>query len=172
MPIFREDGIAISHTAGARQLVILSHGGWKMKKSEGSRSGDGWLFAPANSVIHFYTLDKQFTLGNRVFTDVMADANAAYSGTLDAGRFPYQEQVSNQKGCKDYALYIDDRPAAASYWRDHAANVAGPSYNPDVDLAVIEVDSHKRHMTDVFALAAANGVAYERYHCGFCRVAR
>ncbi|SDI88441.1 putative adhesin [Aliiruegeria lutimaris] len=171
MPVISDDGISISRTDGARQLVILSHGGWKAKGQFKTWSGDGWLTPPAGTVIHFYTVDNQFTIGNRVFTEVFADPDAAYDGTLDPGRFPHQQQIMGGQGCKDYALYIDDRPAAGNFWRNHTSQTA-PDYDPDVDLATITVDGHKRHFSKVIALAAANGINYDRIHCAFCRVNR
>jgi hypothetical protein len=171
VPIIRNHDFAISHTPGSRQLLILAHGGWKMKKAEGSRSGDGWTKTPIGAQIHFYTVDGQYTIGNRVGQAVLADPQAAFDGTLDKGQFPFQQICTEDQGVKDYALYIDDRPVAVTRWRNHCAQVA-PNYHADVDIAFIEVEDHKRHFSEVLELAKANKLPYQRYHAGFCRVDR
>ncbi|CSI98710.1 hypothetical protein [Shigella sonnei] len=65
--LFQKDGIGLSQTGKATQLVIMSHGGWKEISHPQTlftrQKGDGWTVVPKNLRLDFYTKDNDFTKG-------------------------------------------------------------------------------------------------------------
>ena len=75
MPQNTWNGIDIAVTPGARQLVILTHGGWKSKWRLDNflkiGSGDGFTTVPKGTTLYFYVADGVTTKGMSVFREVV-----------------------------------------------------------------------------------------------------
>ncbi|WP_353961001.1 putative adhesin, partial [Shigella boydii] len=82
--LFQKDGIGLSQTGKATQLVIMSHGGWKEISHPQTlftrQKGDGWTVVPKNLRIDFYTKDNDFTKGLSVLSEVNKRHTEAQKG--------------------------------------------------------------------------------------------
>lgn len=202
MNIIKLNGFIISSSGTARQLIVLTHGGWKPIKGVksaliGKQSGDGMTTTPAGVVTHFYTEDGDFTLGNSVFAEVMKRPAEAFNGlekdpgiTLAQGtEYHGGDAAKGQKMVDDALMFALSRiqtvPGSfeinnyALYTDDRPqatsnfdSHQAG-NYTDDIDLAVIDTAvQSKRHLSELYSFATACGQNYQRIHAGFCRVAR
>ncbi|WP_200885985.1 putative adhesin [Aeromonas hydrophila] len=82
--VFNHNGISISQTGFAKQLVIMTHGGWKQIERNATlfrrQAGDGWTSVPHGIRIDFYTEDNNSTKGYTVLAEVNKRPHDALNG--------------------------------------------------------------------------------------------
>lgn len=73
----------LKRTNGARQVMLLSHGGWEAKHFPFlGGSGDGYVRVPAGMKIHFYTPDTEVGKGVAAITEILSRPEEAYHGMM------------------------------------------------------------------------------------------
>ena len=199
--IYQKNGITLLQNMSARQLVIFSHGGWKQAEARSfpldhllSQKGDGVIENYQGPRIDFYTPDGSVAKGLSVLTEISArpaDAlsklaprlglsadeieNMArlYGRTMEEmsalmleTAIGCEEQVFPGAIIKDYALYHHEQNAAIA--RRYQEN----GFHPDIDIALVAKEGHKRHLSDVLTAAELSGVKYDVIHFATCRVDR
>lgn len=196
--VFNHNGIALSQTGHAKQLVILTHGGWKELENKSTtfrrQVGDGWTHVPNGLRIDFYTEDKNFTKGPSVLSEVNKRPNDALKGLEPHLGLSESDLVllANSRN-KSVESIRDDMLNLATYKKDgvteggrvkdyalyHHENThaliqqhQNGKYSPDVDIALVTDKKHKRHLSDIFEAIKKSGAEYQVIHFGACRVER
>ncbi|EGU44194.1 hypothetical protein VII00023_08049 [Vibrio ichthyoenteri ATCC 700023] len=196
--VFELGGVTISRSGTARQLVIMSHGGWKEFESSATlfrrQVGDGWTNVPQGLRVDFYTEDKNFTKGASVITEVSKRPEEALQGLscqlgisdsdlelLASSRNTSMAAIRTEM--EQFAVYKKDGVVAGekvkNYALYHHENTESmlkghqrSRMSEDVDIAFITDKKHKCHLSDVFKAIRASGHSYEVVHFGACRVER
>ncbi|EFR8872867.1 adhesin [Salmonella enterica] len=196
--VLNHNGISISQTGFAKQLVIMTHGGWKEIERNATvfrrQAGDGWTSVPHGTRIDFYTEDNNFTKGPTVLAEVNKRPHDALNGL----------ELSIDLSDSDIELLARSRNMSASDIKDEMMKLAtyrkecvnngdvvknyalyhheqtdtlmekhqNESGNKEVDIAFVTDKKHKKHLSDVFEAIKKAGVEYEVIHFGACRVSR
>ena len=202
------NGIKVSHSSTAQQLIVFCHAGWKpisrVANTFQGQSGDpDAVKVPVGATLYFYVNEGLPELGFSVFQEIMRHPELAINGLRERpgislqeaqklDRAPTADELGSNVGVKaqfrraprdirdirmpsaplagvdphDYALYYHKEVDHNQF----AKHLRG-EYPQDVDLATIaEGISHKRHLSDVFALV--RGHPYRAIHFAGCRVRR
>jgi hypothetical protein len=158
LKIFKGDGFKLSMSGSARQVVLLSHGGWTavLFKGPGKIVGDSYTFVPESTMLHFYTEHGSATKGSSAAMAILKDQSGAFPGLKEQVADPrfkaFSIQCTESKGgagkvqIYNYALSIDDRPAATSLWDNHCKG----QFGSDVDLLMLDTKKDK-HLKDAYA---------------------
>ncbi|VDZ81115.1 adhesin [Salmonella bongori] len=82
--VFSHNGVSISQTGHAKQLVIIAHGGWKELERNTTlfsrQTGDGWTSVPHGTRIDFYSKDQDVVKGLSVLSEVNKRPHEALNG--------------------------------------------------------------------------------------------
>lgn len=196
--VLNHNGVSISQTGHAKQLVIMTHGGWKEIERNTTmfrhQVGDGWTSVPHGTRIDFYAEDQNFTKGLSVLSEVHKRPHDALNGLE-----PFIDLSDS-----DIELLAKSRNMPASNLKDEMMKLATyrkestsngnvvKNYalyhheqtdsliekhqsefdNKEVDIAFVTDKKHKKHLSDVFEAIKKTGVEYEVIHFGACRVDR
>ncbi len=196
--LFQKDGIGLSQTGKATQLVIMSHGGWKEISHPQTlftrQKGDGWTVVLKNLRLDFYTKDNDFTKGLSVLSEVNKRHTEAQKGLTpslniskddlkvlaNARNIPQskleEEMMSQAIYRKEYATSNEKIKNYALYYHEQAQNIIQRHQdglgNKNIDIAFITDKNHKKHLSDIFKVINESGVKYDVIHFGACRVNR
>ncbi len=196
--VFKHNGIAISRTGSAQQLVIMTHGGWKELERTATllrrQVGDGWTCVPQGMRVDFYTEDKNFTKGASVLSEVNKRPKDARNGLefepgLTDDDLDMLAKTRNKspdailEEMKSFAVYKKDRVSEGDVVKDYALYhhestdflLKDHQSNPmskDVDIAFVIDKKHKKHLSDIFKAIKLSGIEYKVIHFGACRVER
>ncbi|MGL5393642.1 MAG: putative adhesin [Shewanella sp.] len=196
--VFKHDGVTISRTGHAKQLVIMTHGGWKEFESSATllrrQVGDGWTNVPLGLRVDFYTEDKNFTKGASVLSEVNRRPKDALNGlefelSLSDSDLELLSKSRNktvdsiQEEMKSFAVYKKDGANEgdlvknyALYYHDSTEALLKEHQkqpvSKDVDIAFVTDKKHKKHLSDVFNAIKTFGLEYSVIHFGACRVER
>lgn len=198
---YQKNGITLLQNMSARQLVIFSHGGWKELDARSfpldrilAQKGDGFIRNYQGPRIDFYTTDGEVAKGVSVLNEISARPADALdklnpclgvssediesmaklygrtveemSASLFASAVGCKEQAFPGDTIKDYALYHHDQNDLI------AQRYMEKGFHPDIDIALVAEEGHKRHLSDVIIAADLSGVKYDVIHFAACRVDR
>ncbi|HCL5251342.1 TPA: adhesin [Salmonella enterica] len=196
--VLNHNGISISQTGFAKQLVIMTHGGWKEIERNATvfrrQAGDGWTSVPHRTRIDFYTEDNNFTKGPTVLAEVNKRPHDALNGlepsidlsdndiellarsrnmTASDIKSEMMKLATYRKECVSDGDVVKNY---ALYHHEQTDSLLEKHQNEsackEVDIAFVTDKKHKKHLSDVFEAIKKTGVEYEVIHFGACRVNR
>lgn len=196
--VFSHNGVSISQTGHAKQLVIIAHGGWKELERNTTlfsrQTGDGWTSVPHGTRIDFYSKDQDVVKGLSVLSEVNKRPHEALNGLepyidlsdsdialLAQSRNIPAADVKNEMMKlaiyrKEYISGGDVVKNYALYYHDQTDFLLekhqSESDNKEIDIAVVTDKKHKKHLSDIFDVIKRMGVTYDVIHFGACRVDR
>ncbi|MDW1552993.1 putative adhesin [Vibrio sp. YT-18] len=196
--VFKHDGIAISRTGSAQQLVIMTHGGWKELERSATlfrrQVGDGCTSVPQGMRVDFYTEDKNFTKGASVLSEVSKRPKDALNGLefesgLTKDDLDMLAKTRNKstdailEEMRSFAIYRKDKVSEGCLVKDYALyhhestdsllkEHQSHPVSEDVDIAFVIDKKHKKHLSDIFKAIKLSGIEYKVIHFGACRVER
>lgn len=174
--VLNHDGISISQTGFAKQLVIMTHGGWKEIERNATifrrQAGDGWTSVPHRTRIDFYTEDNNFTKGPTVLAEVNKRPHDALNGLEPSIDLSDSDIEFLARSRNIPASDIKDEMMKFATYRKECGNNGGvvknyalyhheqtdslikkhqnESGNKEVDIAFVTDKKHKKHLSDVF----------------------
>lgn len=196
--VLNHNGISISQTGFAKQLVIMTHGGWKEIERNSTvfrrQAGDGWTSVPHETRVDFYAEDNNFTKGSTVLAEVNKRPHDALNGLEPSIDLSDSDIELLARSRNMPASDIKDEMMKLATYRKECVNNGdvvknyalyhheqtdsliekhqNESGNKEVDIAFVTDKKHKKHLSDVFEAIKKTSVKYEVIHFGACRVNR
>ena len=188
--VLNHNGISISQTGFAKQLVIMTHGGWKEIERNATvfrrQAGDGWTSVPHGTRIDFYTEDNNFTKGPTVLAELNKRPHDALNGlepSIDLSdsdiellarsrNMPASDIKDEMMKLATYRKeYVNNGGVVKNYALYHHKQTdtliekhQNESGNKEIDIAFVTDKNHKKHLSDVFEVIKKTGVEYEVIH--------